>query len=62
MWTNKDLKGKENIKRRDRGKRLEERENHPSKGENVEKIKGGRSQKKLLLLPLYFVSRFVYRV
>jgi len=32
-WTDKDLKGKENIKRRDRGERLEERENHLSKGE-----------------------------
>jgi len=36
-WTDKDLKGKENIKRRDRGKRLEERENYLSKGENVGK-------------------------
>jgi len=30
-WIDKDLKGKENIKRRDRGKRLEERKNHLSR-------------------------------
>ena len=40
-WTDKDLKGKENIKRRDMGKRLEKRENHLSKGENVGKDKRG---------------------
>jgi len=54
-WTDKDLKGKENIKRKDRGKRLEERENHLSKGENMEEnIKERPSRKKILLFPLYF--------
>ena len=45
-WIDKDLKGKENIKRRDRGKRLEERENYLSKGENMEKDKRGAFSKK----------------
>ena len=38
--TQKDLKEKENIKRRDRGKRLEERESDLSKEERGKKIKG----------------------
>ena len=45
-WTQKDLKEKENIKRKDRRKRLEERESDLSKEE--------RGGKKLLLLPLDF--------
>jgi len=40
MWTQKDFKEKENIKRRDRGKRLEERESDLSKEERGKKIKG----------------------
>ena len=57
-WTDKDLKGKENVKRRDRGKQLEEKESHLSKGENVENIKRDGVHRKKLLLPLYFVSCF----
>jgi len=48
--TGKDLKRKENIKRRHRGKRLEEIENYLRK-------KGGVHGKKLLL-PLYFCLFF----
>ena len=39
-WTLKDLKEKENIKRRDMGKRLEERESDLSKEERGGNIKG----------------------
>jgi len=45
-WTQKDLKEKENIKRRDRGKRLEERESDLIKEERGGKIKGERSRKR----------------
>jgi len=56
-WTDKDLKEKIYIKRRDRGKQLEKRENHLNEGENVgkDKRKAFTKKKKLLLLPLYFL-------
>ena len=44
--TQKDLKEKENIKRRDRGKRLEERESDLSKEERGGEIKEERSRKR----------------
>jgi len=62
-WTDKDLKGKENIKRRDRRKRLEERENHLNKGKNVGKDKRGAfTEKNFFFFLSIFVCCFGYRL
>jgi len=54
-WTQKDLKEKENIKRRDRGKRLEERESDLSKEEREGNIKGERSRKRTFFFLSFFI-------
>ena len=61
-WTDKDLKGKENINKRDREKRLEERENHLSKGENVGKDKRKAFTEKNFFFFSIFVCCFGYRL
>ena len=56
MWTQKDLKEKENIKRRDSGKRLEERESDLSKEERGGDIKGSVHEKETFSSSSHFSS------
>jgi len=49
-WTNKVLKEKENKRKRKRGERLAERENHLIEGREREKYKGGGAFTEKLLL------------
>jgi len=51
-WTQKDLKEKENIKRKDRRKRLEERESDLSKEERGGEIKEESSRKRKFFFSL----------